>query len=108
MLASAIVAVVRTATVLVVNPTHLAAALSYDEESDEAPRVVAQGRGDLARRMIKTAHAFEVPVVRDVPIARALLELEVGDEIPEALYEAVAEIVREAWAESERERSGQR
>ncbi len=108
MLASATVAAVRTATVLVVNPTHLAAALSYDEESDEAPRVVAQGRGDLARRMVEAAHAYGVPVVRDVPIARALLELEVGDEIPEALYEAVAEIVREAWAESERERSGQR
>lgn len=100
MLASATVAAVRTATVLVVNPTHLAAALHYDEEAEAAPRVVAQGRGELARRMVEAAHAFGVPVVRDVPIARALAELEVGDEIPEALYEAVAEILREAWAES--------
>lgn len=101
MLASAAVAAVRSATVVVVNPTHLAAALDYDEESDEAPRVVAQGRGDLARRMIEAAHAYNVPVIRDVPLARALSELEVGDEIPEALYEAVAEILREAWAASE-------
>jgi type III secretion protein U len=38
-----------------------------------------------------------VPVVRDVPLARALVELEIGDAIPEVLYEAVAEILREAW-----------
>ncbi len=101
MLASAAVGAVRTATVVVVNPTHLAAALHYEEEGEGAPRVVAQGRGDLARRMVEAAHAWGVPVVRDVPIARALLELEVGDEIPEALYEAVAEILREAWAEAE-------
>jgi type III secretion system FlhB-like substrate exporter len=42
-----------------------------------------------------------VPIIRDVPVARALSELEVGEEIPEDLYEAVAEILREAWRESE-------
>ncbi len=101
MLASAAVAAVRTASVVVVNPTHLAAALHYDEDGEGAPRVVAQGRGDLARRMVEAAHAYGVPVVRDVPIARALLDLEVGDEIPEALYEAVAEILKAAWAETD-------
>jgi type III secretion protein U len=106
MLASATIAAVRQATVLVVNPTHLATALEYDEERDEAPRVVASGEGDLARRMIEAAHAYGVPVLRDVPVARALSELEVGDEVPEALYEAVAEILREAWAEAEK--SGER
>ncbi|MGC4086445.1 MAG: EscU/YscU/HrcU family type III secretion system export apparatus switch protein [Polyangiaceae bacterium] len=47
--------------------------------------------------MIEAAHAYGVPVVRDVPLARALHELESGDEIPEALYEAVAEILRTLW-----------
>jgi type III secretion protein U len=96
-LAGATIASVKTATVLIVNPTHLAVALHYVEDADEAPRVVGQGAGDLARRMIEAAHAYGVPVVRDVPVARALSELEVGDEIPEALYEAVAEILREIW-----------
>jgi flagellar biosynthesis protein FlhB len=94
---------VKKATVLIVNPTHLATALRYDEDEDQAPLILAQGQGDLAMRMIEAARAYGVPVVRDVPIARALQELEVGEEIPEALYEAVAEILREVWAESERE-----
>lgn len=99
MLAGSMITAVKNATVVVVNPTHLATALRYDENEDEAPEIVAQGRGDLAQQMIRAANAYGVPVVRDVPVARALQELEVGDEIPEALYEAVAEILRQAWAE---------
>ncbi len=98
MLAEATVANVRTATVVVVNPTHVACALRYDEkQGDEAPVVVASGEGDLARRIREAAEQYGVPVVRDVPLARALVELEVGDAIPEALYEAVAEILRDVW-----------
>ncbi len=100
-LRGATILAVKDATVLVVNPTHLATALRYHGEEDEAPRVVAQGRGDLARRMIEAAHAYGVPVVRDVPVAHALGDLEVGDQIPEALYEAVAEILRDAWEQAE-------
>ncbi|MCA9595615.1 MAG: EscU/YscU/HrcU family type III secretion system export apparatus switch protein [Myxococcales bacterium] len=99
MLSGATINAVKNATVVVVNPTHLAMALQYREDEDEAPRVIAKGEGELARRMIDAARAYGVPVVRDVPVARALSELEIGDEIPEALYEAVAEILREAWAE---------
>jgi type III secretion protein U len=98
MLASAAIHAVREATVVIVNPTHLAVALRYQEQEDAAPCVLAQGQGDLARRIIEAAHAYGVPVVRDIPIARALSELELGDEIPEALYEAVAEILKEVWS----------
>ncbi len=97
---------VRKATVLIVNPTHLATALCYDEEHDQAPLVVAQGSGELARKMIDAARAYGVPVVRDVPVARALQEIEVGDEIPEALYEAVAEILREVWDSEKSDAAG--
>jgi len=94
-LSGSIVNAVREATVVIVNPTHLASALRYDEERDEAPKVVAQGEGELARAIVQAAHAYGIPCIQDVPIARALRELEIGDEIPEALYEAVAEILRE-------------
>jgi flagellar biosynthesis protein FlhB len=96
LLAQVTIANVRTASVVVVNPTHLACALRYDEkEGDEAPVVVASGEGDLAARIVQAAREYGVFVVQDVPLARALVELQVGDIIPEALYEAVAEILRE-------------
>ena len=51
---------------------------------------VAALEGDLAKQIVEAARAYGVPVLRDVPLARALMELEVGAEIPEELYEAVA------------------
>ncbi|HEY6081014.1 MAG TPA: EscU/YscU/HrcU family type III secretion system export apparatus switch protein [Polyangiaceae bacterium] len=101
-LAGSMIAAVKDATVLIVNPTHLATALRYQAEESEAPTVIAHGEGELARRLIEAAHAYGVPVVRDVPVAHALRELALGDEIPEALYEAVAEVLRELLAESPR------
>jgi flagellar biosynthesis protein FlhB len=97
-LAGSIVNAVREATVVIVNPTHLASALRYVENEGEAPRLVAQGEGELARHIVEAARAYGIPCIRDVPVARALRELELGDEIPEALYEAVAEILREIAA----------
>ena len=93
---------VRSATVLVVNPTHLAVALRFEEDGDQAaPEVVGKGQDELARRMIRAAEEAGVPVLRDVPLARGLFELEVGDEIPERLYDAVAAVLRAAWAEEQ-------
>lgn len=94
---------VRRADVLVVNPTHLAIALRYDanDEEDGAPEVLAKGQDHLARRMIEAARESGVPVMRDVPLARGLFELEVGAEIPEILYEAAAAVLQAAWRERE-------
>lgn len=97
MLHAATLSAVKEATVIIVNPQHLATALRYVDGEDEAPKVVANGEGDLAKRIQEAARAWGIPIVRDVPVARALRELEPGDEIPEALYEAVAEILREVW-----------
>ncbi len=100
LITQAAVANVRAASVVVVNPTHLACALRYDEKSgDEAPVVVASGQGDIAARITQAAHDHGIPVVRNVDLARALVELEPGQTIPEGLYEAVAEILREVWQE---------
>lgn len=98
MLQGATLNAVKNATVVVVNPTHYATALFYSEEETDAPRVVAQGRDVIARQIIEAARAYGVPVVRDVSVARALDELQIGDEIPEVLYEAVAEILRQVLA----------
>jgi flagellar biosynthesis protein FlhB len=99
-LTGATLGALKTASVVIVNPTHLATALKYSEEEQLAPAVIAQGQGEMAKLIIEAARAYGVPIVRDVPVARALNELEVGDEIPEALYEAVAEILREIWTEA--------
>jgi flagellar biosynthesis protein FlhB len=96
-LTGATLGALKTASVVIVNPTHLATALKYDEAEQLAPSVIAQGQGEMAKLIIEAARAYGVPIVRDVPVARALNELEVGDEIPEVLYEAVAEILREIW-----------
>jgi flagellar biosynthesis protein FlhB len=99
LLAQATLAAVKSASVVVVNPTHLACALRYDEaRGDDAPVVVATGRGDAAAQIIRAARDQGVPVVRDVPLARALAELEAGQVLPESLYEAVAAILSEASA----------
>jgi flagellar biosynthesis protein FlhB len=98
LLAAEALTAVRDATVIVINPTHLACALRYDDADDDAaPTLVAKGHGALAARMIEEAKLHGVPVIQDVPVARALYDLETGTEIPEALYEAVAEVLRAAW-----------
>jgi flagellar biosynthesis protein len=72
-----------------------AAALSY-EAGQTAPRVVATGRGYVAERIIAAAQEAGVPVKSDPALARALAALDLGDEVPEAMYRAVAESL--AWA----------
>jgi flagellar biosynthesis protein len=72
-----------------------ATALSY-ELGDNAPQVVAAGRGYVADQMIAAAHAAGVPVRSDPALAKALVALDLGDQVPEALYRAVAEAL--AWA----------
>jgi flagellar biosynthetic protein FlhB len=84
---------VRKATVVIVNPEHIAVALVYEKGGDGAPRVVASGERILAQEIIQIAREAGVPVVRNVPLAHALSRLELGDEIPEDLYEAVAEVL---------------
>lgn len=99
---------VRRADVLVVNPTHIAVALLYDEEAGaDAPEVLARGGDHLARRMIAAAQEAGVPVLRDVPLARSLFELEVGEVIPEGLYDAVAAVLRAAYGQREETQPGE-
>ncbi len=100
-LRGASISAVKEAAVLVVDPTGWATALAYDEARDQAPRVVAQGRGMLVRPLVEAADAYRIPVARDAAVARALGELLVGDAIPRALYQPIAEILRDAREQSD-------
>lgn len=84
---------VAQADVVMVNPTHVAVALRY-EPGTGAPRVVAKGAGVVAARIRELAAEHRVPLVEDVPLARALHgACEVGQEIPEQLFTAVARVL---------------
>jgi flagellar biosynthetic protein FlhB len=87
------IASVSTADVVLVNPTHFAVALRY-EPGKSAPRVVATGAGVIALRIREQAATDGVPIVRDIPLARALHgACTLGDEIPADLYNAVARVL---------------
>ena len=94
---------VRKADFVVVNPEHIAVALRYDPEGDAAPVVVAKGERLVAERIKQIAREAGVPIFRDVGLARSLAELAEGGEIPAALYEAVAEILRVVQSLDERD-----
>ncbi len=85
---------VRTADAVIVNPDHIAVALRYDEATMTSPTIVATGRRLVAQQIKDVARRYGVPIYRDVPLARSLADLELDDEIPEALYEAVAAVLR--------------
>jgi len=70
-----------------------AAALSYTPEKDNAPRVVAAGRGVIAEKIIEKARKAKIPVYEDERLAESLSELKLGSEIPYELYDVVAEVL---------------
>ncbi len=84
----------RKADAVVVNPDHIAVAIKYDEETMGAPQVIAKGERLWAEKIKEIAKEEGIPILRNVPLAAALNELEVGEEIPEELYDAVAEILQ--------------
>jgi flagellar biosynthetic protein FlhB len=94
LLQQSMLAAVKKADVVVVNPTHVAVALKYDRTEMDAPIVVAKGAELMAAQIRRLAREANVPTLRDVPLARALYDIEIDASIPEELYEAVAEVLR--------------
>lgn len=85
---------VSNATLVVVNPTHFAVALRYEQQRDVAPVVVAKGQDHLALRIRKIAEEKQLPVFEDKVLARSLYDsVEVQQQIPPQFYKAVAELV---------------
>jgi flagellar biosynthetic protein FlhB len=84
---------VRHADAVITNPAHIAVAIKYDGEKGGAPTVVAKGMRKNAEKIKDIARQFNVPILRNVPLAQALNKLDLGEEVPEELYEAVAEVL---------------
>jgi flagellar biosynthetic protein FlhB len=84
---------VSSADVLLVNPVHVAVALKY-EAAKGAPRVVAKGAGEVAAKLREKAAEARVPLVQDIPLARALhASCDIGQEVPPQLFTAVARVL---------------
>jgi flagellar biosynthesis protein FlhB len=84
---------VAEADVLLVNPVHVAVALKYDPAKG-APRVVAKGAGEVAAKLRERAKEARVPLVQDIPLARALhASCDIGQEVPAQLFTAVARVL---------------
>ncbi|RMH63819.1 MAG: flagellar biosynthesis protein FlhB [Calditrichaeota bacterium] len=90
---------VPEATVVVTNPTHYAVALKYEPGSkSDAPMVVAKGKNLIAQKIKEIAAEHDVPVIENKPLARSLYAMvEVDQEIPEMLYQAVAEVLSQVF-----------
>jgi flagellar biosynthetic protein FlhB len=84
---------VPKAKAVIVNPTHLAVAIEYDEQIMGAPRLAAKGQLQMAEKIVEIAKKHRIPIVRNIPLARSLFTLEIDQEVPEDLYEAVAEVL---------------
>jgi flagellar biosynthetic protein FlhB/flagellar biosynthesis protein len=76
----------------------IAIALKYDKEKDGAPRVVAKGMRLRAEKIRAIAREHNIPFMKNVNLANALYRVEVGQEVPEELYDAVAEVLNFVYA----------
>ena len=85
---------VASATAVITNPTHFAVALKYDVGSPDAPKILAMGRGHMAAQIIERANSAKLTIFQNPLLARALyFSGEIGGEIPERLYQAVAVVL---------------
>lgn len=69
-----------------------AAALKYDQQTNQAPSLVAKGKGDIAKNIIKLAKEHNIPIKQDPDLVELLSKLEIDQEIPPNMYKAIAEI----------------
>ncbi len=92
-------AAAKKARVIVTNPTHIAVALKYNAEEEPAPTILTMGMGAIAEKIIKVGVDNNIPIMRNVDLARNLYTKgKISDYVPEDTYEAVAEILK--WIDS--------
>jgi flagellar biosynthetic protein FlhB len=96
---------VKTADVIVTNPTHFAIGLKYQFGAMPAPKIVAKGAGFVAEKIKEVARSHGVPMMENKPLARALFyAVKVGDYIPEQFYVIVAELLAAVYRQRNRAR----
>lgn len=84
----------KEATVIITNPTHLSIAIKYERNMDSAPIVVAKGADILAMKIREIAKENDIPIIENKPLARMIYkEVEVDEEVPRDMYEAVAQVL---------------
>lgn len=69
-----------------------AVALSYEQSMDDAPRVMASGKGLVAEEIIERAEAYDIPILEDPSLVEVLAELNINEQIPEELFQVVSEV----------------
>jgi flagellar biosynthesis protein len=79
------------------DPEQIACALRYDPEQENAPRLLAKGRGHIAERILQIAKEEDIPIVRDASLADTLFQMELDTQIPEEMFDAVSEVLK--WVE---------
>ena len=70
-----------------------AAALQYDIDKDNAPKIIASGKGDIAQKILEKAKEENIKIEKDQDLVEILVQMEIGEEIPPELYEVIAEIL---------------
>lgn len=88
---------VPDADVIITNPTHISIAVKYNSEEMDAPVVVAKGADNMAMKIREVAREHEVPIVENPPVARMLHTLDLGTQVPEEMFKAVAEILAHVY-----------
>ena len=89
---------VPDADVVVTNPTHISVALKYDTKTMDAPIVLAKGADHIAMKIREIAREHEIPIMENPPVARLLHKIDLGANIPEEMFKAVAEILAHVYS----------
>ncbi|EQC51511.1 flagellar biosynthesis protein FlhB [Bacteriovorax sp. DB6_IX] len=85
---------IPTADAIITNPTHISIVLKYDSETMISPTIIGKGQDNLALKIREIAKEHDIPIVENVPLARALYKsVKVGEGVPRTLYKAVAEVL---------------
>ena len=85
---------IKTSSVVITNPTHIAIVLRYDTKIDKAPLLTAKGADYIAQKIKEVAKENNIPIIENVELARTMYKkVEIGDQVPVELYKAVAEIL---------------
>lgn len=85
---------VKDADAVIVNPTHIAVAIRYRSDEMHAPTIISCGKGITAQKIKQMARRYDIPIVHNIELARALVEVGLEQEIPEEFFEPVAEVLR--------------